>query len=129
MVRAFFTEGAPAPVGPYSQAVEAGGVLYLSGQIGIDPATGKLREGFGNQVRQIFSNVEEVLRSAGYSRKNIVKVTVYMTDLSRFGEFNNLYAEFFADVDPKPARVTVGVKELPLRAEVEVEIVAVREIT
>ncbi len=99
MARAFFTEKAPLPVGPYSQAVEARGTLYLSGQIGIDPATGKLRKGFGDQVRQIFS---------------------------RFGEFNSLYAEFFEDVDPKPARVTVGVRELPLSAEVEVEIVAVR---
>ncbi len=126
MARAFFTEKAPLPVGPYSQAVEAGGTLYLSGQIGIDPATGKLREGFGDQVRQIFSNVEEILRSAGYSKGDIVKVTVYMTNLTRFGEFNSLYAEFFEDVDPKPARVTVGVRELPLSAEVEVEIVAVR---
>ncbi len=126
MKRAVFTERAPKPVGPYSQAVEVGNTLYLSGQIGIDPATGKLRESFAGQVEQVFTNVREILRSAGYDVKDIVKVTVYLTDLSRFGEFNRLYVDFFADADPKPARVTVGVSELPLSAEVEIEVTAVK---
>ncbi len=126
MKRAVQTERAPKPVGPYSQAVEVGNTLYLSGQIGIDPKTGKLREDFRSQAEQVLKNVEEILRSAGYSRADIVKVVVYITDLSRFGEFNSLYEEFLKGVDPKPARVTVGVSALPLGAQIEIEVTAVR---
>lgn len=127
MKRAVHTEKAPKPVGPYSQAVEVGNTLYLSGQIGIDPETNRLREGFEDQAKQVLSNVEAVLEAAGYSKENVVKVTIYLTDLSKFGIFNELYEEFFKDVEPKPARVTVGVKELPLGAEIEIEVVAVKD--
>ncbi len=126
MRRAVFSDKAPLPVGPYSQAVEVGNTLYLSGQIGLDPDTNKLREDFSDQVKQAFKNSEEVLRAAGYLKTDIVKVVAYLTDISKFKEFNVIYEEFFRDVDPKPARVTVGVKELPLGAEVEIEITAVR---
>jgi len=121
------TEKAPKPVGPYSQAVLVENFLFLSGQIGIDPKNGKLVPGLKNQVRQIFKNVEAILQEAGFSKKNIAKVVVYMVDLTRFGELNEVYEEFFSDVEVKPARVTVGVKELPLCAEVEIEVIAVRE--
>ena len=126
MKREVKTDRAPAPVGPYSQAVEVGNVLFLSGQIGIDPSTGKLRRSFKEQAVQVFRNVEEILRTAGYSKENVVKVTLYLTDLSKFQELNTIYQEFFREVNPKPARVTVGVKDLPLGADIEVEVVAVR---
>ncbi len=126
MKREVKTDRAPAPVGPYSQAVEVGNVLFLSGQIGIDPSTGKLRSSFKEQAVQVFRNVEEILRTAGYSKENVVKVTLYLTDLSKFQELNTIYQEFFREVNPKPARVTVGVKDLPLGADIEVEVVAVR---
>jgi 2-iminobutanoate/2-iminopropanoate deaminase len=126
MRREIRTDRAPAPVGPYSQALEVGNVLFLSGQIGIDPKTGRLKEDFTQQVRQAFKNVEEILREAGYSLGEVVKVTLYLKDLSRFSEVNRVYEEVFGEVEPKPARVTVGVKDLPLGAEIEVEVVAVR---
>ena len=126
MKREIKTDRAPSPVGPYSQAVEVGNVLFLSGQIGIDPSTGKLKGSFKEQVVQIFKNVEEILKEAGYSKENVVKVTLYLKDLSKFQELNTVYEEFFKDVNPKPARVTVGVKDLPLGADIEVEVVAVR---
>lgn len=126
MKREIRTDRAPSPVGPYSQAVEVGNVLFLSGQIGIDPSTGKLKGSFKEQVVQIFKNVEEILKEAGYSKENVVKVTLYLKDLSKFQELNTVYEEFFKDVNPKPARVTVGVKDLPLGADIEVEVVAVR---
>ncbi len=126
MKREIRTDRAPSPVGPYSQAVEVGNVLFLSGQIGIDPSTGKLKGSFKEQVVQIFKNVEEILKEAGYSKENVVKVTLYLKDLSKFQELNTVYEEFFKDVNPKPARVTVGVKDLPLGADIEVDVVAVR---
>lgn len=122
------TEKAPKPVGPYSQAVEVGGFLFLSGQIGIDPSTGKLKETFEEQVKQCLENVLAVLESAGLGKRNIVRVVVYITDLSLFKRFNELYEEFFAGVEPKPARTTVGVKELPLGAMLELEVIAFRDV-
>jgi len=126
-VREIRTEGAPAPVGPYSQAVEVNGFIFLSGQIGIEPKSGKLREGFKAQVEQIFKNIDAILKEAGISKGNIVKVSIYLTDVGKFKELNEIYEEYFKDVKVKPARVTVGVKELPLGAEVEIEVVAVRK--
>ncbi len=126
MKREIRTGRAPSPVGPYSQAVEVGNVLFLSGQIGIDPRTGNLVKDFTDQVKQVFRNVDEILKEAGYGRENVVKVTLYLKDISKFREVNAIYEEFFRDVNPKPARVTVGVKDLPLGADIEVEVVAVR---
>ncbi|AAC06655.1 RidA family protein [Aquifex aeolicus] len=125
-MREIKTPKAPVPVGPYSQAVEVNGFLFISGQIGINPETGKLVEGFKEQVIQIFKNVDAILEEAGLKRENIVKVTIYITDIKKFKELNEIYEDYFKDVSVKPARVTVGVKELPLNAEVEIEIVAVK---
>ncbi|RUM28221.1 MAG: deaminase [Aquifex sp.] len=125
-MREIRTQKAPAPVGPYSQAVEVNGFLFASGQIGINPETGKLEEGFKEQVRQIFKNLDAILKEAGLGRESIVKVTIYLTDISKFKELNEIYEDYFKDVPVKPARVTVGVKELPLGAYVEIEVVAVR---
>ncbi len=119
-----FTEKAPKPVGPYSQALIAGGFLFLSGQIGIDPETGKLREGFTNQVKQVFDNIEAILQAGGVGKENIVRVVVYLKDISLFKEFNSLYEDFFKDVPVKPVRTTVEVNGLPLDALVELEITA-----
>ncbi len=118
------TDKAPKPVGPYSQAVEVGSFLFLSGQIGIDPQTNKLVEGFRNQAIQTFKNINAILEKAKYSRDTVVKVVIYLTDLSKFKELNEIYEEFFKDVQVKPTRVTVGVKELPLGAEIEIEVIA-----
>ena len=113
-------------MGPYSQAIEVGNTLYLSGQIGIDPQTNKLKEGFKEQAGQVLANVEAILREAGYGKADVVKVVIYLTDISRFKEFNAIYERFFEGVEPKPARVTVGVKELPLGAQIEIEVTAVK---
>lgn len=126
MKREIKTDQAPKPVGPYSQAVEVGNFLFLSGQIGIEPQSHKLVEGFRNQAIQIFKNIDAILKEAGYSRDSVVKVVIYLTDITKFKELNEIYEEFFKDVQVKPARVTVGVKELPLGAEIEIEVVAHR---
>ena len=119
------TEGAPRAIGPYSQAVRAGDWLFLSGQVGVDPATGRLAEGgFGEEVRRALANLRAVLQAAGQDYGNLVRVTVYLTDLSRFPEMNRLYEEAFGEA--RPARVTVGASALPLGAQVEMEAVAVR---
>lgn len=118
------TERAPKPVGPYSQAVVVGGFLFLSGQIGIDPQTGKLREGFKEQAQQVLKNIEAILEAAGVRKESIVRMVVYLKDLNLFGEFNQIYEEFFSNVKVKPVRTTVEVSRLPLGALVEVEATA-----
>jgi 2-iminobutanoate/2-iminopropanoate deaminase len=126
MKREIKTTGAPAPVGPYSQAVEVNGIIYLSGQIGIDPTSGKLKEDLREQTLQALNNIVAILKEAGLGKENLVKLTIYVTDISKFREINDLYEEFFRGIEPKPARVTVGVKDLPLNALIEIEAVAVR---
>lgn len=123
-MREVFTDRAPKPVGPYSQAVIYEKLIFVSGQIGIDPSTGKLKEGFEEQVRQIFKNIDEILLSSGTSRDMVLRVVVYMTDLSKFKKFNEVYEEYFRDVRVKPVRTTVGVFALPLEAQVEIEVMA-----
>lgn len=116
------TEQAPAAVGPYSQAVQYGDLVFLSGQVGIDPATGKLVEGgVEAQARQVFRNLRAVCQAAGGDLDDLVKVNIYLTDLGDFTAVNGIMAEQFAE--PYPARATVGVVALPLGAEVEVEAV------
>ncbi|MFN7065027.1 MAG: RidA family protein [Aquificaceae bacterium] len=119
-----FTEEAPRPIGPYSQGIRAGDLLFLSGQIGLDPKTGRLRESFEEQVKQIFQNVDALLKVVGASRENIVRVVVYLRDLSLFGEFNRLYEDYLKEVKVKPVRTTVGVSHLPLGALIELEMTA-----
>lgn len=117
-----FTDAAPAAVGPYSQAIIASGgkTVFLSGQIGLEPATGELvSENFEGQVRQAFSNLEAVVKEAGANLGDIVKLTLFLTDLSRFASANAIMAELIPQ--PFPARSTIGVASLPKGAQFEVE--------
>lgn len=117
-----YTDKAPRPVGPYSQGVRAGCLLYVSGQIPIDPATGQLVAGFEEASRRALENVKAIVEAAGGSLDRVIKVTVYIRDISRFSDFNKIYAEYFKNV--KPARAVVEVSGLPLNAPLEVEAVA-----
>ena len=113
---------APEPAGPYSHAVWAGGLLYCSGQVGLDPQTGKLVDGGpAAQVRRCLENLQIVARYTDTDLANAVRCTVYVTDMSAFGEINKVYGEFFGD--RPPARVTIGVAALPGGAAVEVDAV------
>jgi 2-iminobutanoate/2-iminopropanoate deaminase len=121
------TSAAPAAIGPYSQAIRSGQFLYASGQIPLDPASGEM---VGNTVQEqterVFQNMQAVLASAGGSLANIVKTTVFLTSMSDFGAMNEVYARYFAASErPLPARSTVAVAELPRKALVEIEYVAV----
>lgn len=116
------TTGAPAAIGPYSQAVQVGGMLYVSGQIGIDPENGSLREGFSAQARQVFSNLAQILSASEMSWRNVIRVRVFLMDMANFGELNTMYAEYFTE--PYPAREVVGVTGLPAGAVVEISLEA-----
>jgi len=118
------TEHAPAAVGPYSQAVRVGKMLYTAGQIPLDPATGRLVEGdIAAQTEQVLRNLAAVLEAAGSSLKDVVKTTVFLKDMSNFGPMNAVYGRYF---DKKaPARSTVEVAALPLDAQIEIEAVAI----
>ena len=120
------TEKAPKAVGPYVQGVKAHGFLFTAGQIGLDPATGKLVEGgIEAQTRRVLENLKAVVEAAGSSFKQAVKTTVYLTDLSHFQVMNQIYASYFEG--QSPARSTVGVAQLPLGALVEIDLVALLE--
>ncbi len=115
------TDQAPAPVGPYSQAIVHGGVLYASGQIPLDPATGALVEGeIEAQTEQVLRNLSAVLAEAGATLDDVLRATIYLTDLSLFPRVNEVYGRAFKE-GPAPARATVGVAALPLGAEVEID--------
>ena len=117
------TKNAPAAVGPYSQAIDCGDTVYCSGQIPLDPPTGAgVEGGLEAQAHQMFRNVKAVLAEAGLSLQNVVKTTVFMTDLGQFGALNAIYAEYFAE--PYPARSCVEVSALPKGVLVECEVVA-----
>jgi 2-iminobutanoate/2-iminopropanoate deaminase len=123
LMKRVITEHAPVPVGPYSQAIVNDGLVFCSGQLGIDPATGKLvATGTVDEARQSMNNIRSVLEAAGSSMAKVVKVTIFMTDLDRFKEVNALYAGYF--MEPFPARTTVGVARLPLGATIEMDVVA-----
>ncbi|WEN43488.1 2-iminobutanoate/2-iminopropanoate deaminase [Thauera sp. GDN1] len=117
------TPKAPAAIGPYSQAVKAGNQVFLSGQIGLDPATMEMVDGIEAQSRQVFANLKAVAEAAGGSLADAVKLTIYLTDLSNFGVVNEIMKSCF--VEPFPARATVGVRELPRGALVEADLVLV----
>ena len=117
------TKKAPAAIGPYSQAIQVGNLVYTSGQIPIDPATGAFAEGgIKEQTRQSLTNVKAILNEAGLDLNNVVKTTVFMADMNDFADMNAVYAEFFSE--PYPARSAVAVKTLPKGALVEIEVVA-----
>ncbi len=120
------TEKAPKAVGPYVQAMKANGFLFTAGQIGLDPATGRLAEGgVEPQTRRVLENLKAVVEAAGGSFNQVVKTTVYLTDLSHFQAMNQVYATYFEG--HSPARSTVGVAQLPLGALVEIDLIALLE--
>jgi len=117
------TPDAPKAIGPYSQAIKANGLVFTSGQISLDPATGELVSGsFEDQVHRVFGNLEAVLREAGSSFDRVVKATVYVTDLGNFQTLNGIYAQYFGD--HKPARTTVQAAALPKGSAVEIDLIA-----
>lgn len=118
-----YTKDAPEPVGPYSQAVETNGLLFCSGQIPLDPKTGELLKGsVAEQADLALKNVKALLESQGLGLANVVKTMCFLTDMSKFGEFNEVYAKYFDE--GKPARSCVAAKELPKGVDVEVEVIA-----
>ena len=122
-MKAISTQKAPAAIGPYSQAIYVGNLVYTSGQIPINPATGAIVEGgIKEQTRQSLTNVKAIMESAGLTMSNVVKTTVFMADMNDFAEMNSVYAEFFGE--PYPARSAVAVKTLPKGALVEIEVIA-----
>lgn len=118
------TNEAPKAIGPYSQAIRIDNVLYTSGQIGLDPSTGNLVDGgFAAQARRVFENLKAVLAAGGTGFNNVVKATVYLTDLANFVTLNEIYASYFGDT--KPARSTIGVAQLPKGGLVEIDLIAI----
>ncbi len=119
------TSAAPAAIGPYSQAIEANGMVFVSGQLPVDSATGNFAEGGIKELtRQSLTNMQAILKEAGLTLDNVVKTTVFLADMADFAEMNEVYAEFFSA--PFPARSAVAVKTLPKGARVEVECIAAR---
>lgn len=116
------TTKAPGAIGPYSQAIEVNGLVYTSGQIGIDPATGAIVEGVEAQAHQVCKNLTELLKAAGTSMDNVVKTTVFIKDMNDFGTVNVIYAQYFTE--PYPARSCVEVARLPKDVLVEIEVIA-----
>lgn len=125
MKKAIATTQAPAAIGPYSQAIEAGNTVYVSGQLPINPATGEFAEGgMAELTRQSLTNIKNILAEVGLTMENVVKTSVFLADMADFAEMNAAYAEFFPGV--APARSAVAVKTLPKNARVEIECIAVK---
>ena len=123
--RAIQSPAAPAAIGPYSQAIQAGQTVYVSGQLPIDPSTGAFAgEDIKSQTRQSLTNIKAILTEAGMSMADVTKTTVLLADIAEFGAMNEVYAEFFAE--PFPARAAFQVAALPKAAKVEIECVAVK---
>lgn len=125
MKKIIHTEKAPAAVGPYSQAVEMNGTLYVSGQVPLDPVSGKIVEGgIKEQTEQVMKNIRAILEAAGYGFENVVKSTCLLSDMANFKAMNEVYARYYPS--EQPARAAFAVKELPLGVLVEIESIAVR---
>ncbi len=123
MLEAILTENAPAPIGPYNQAIRAGGLLFCSGQIPLDPETGEIVPGgIEAQTRRAMQNIEAVLRAAGASFAQVVKTTIFLIDMNDFGTVNAIYGEYFTATPP--ARSSVAVAALPRGSRVEIEVIA-----
>lgn len=118
------TTNAPGAIGPYSQAIDAGAFLFVSGQIPVNPATGEIPEGITLQTAQSIANIKAILAEAGLTIDNVVKTTVFLADMNDFAAMNAVYAENFTA--PFPARSAVAVKELPKQVLVEIEVIAVK---
>jgi 2-iminobutanoate/2-iminopropanoate deaminase len=126
MKKVIFTEKAPAPIGPYSQAILKGDTLYTSGQIAINPETGLLiTDTIEAETQQVMQNMKEVLNTAGMTFENVVKATIFIMNMSDFGEINTVYASYF-DEKTAPARETVQVACLPKNVNVEISVIAIR---
>ena len=127
MKKVINTKKAPAAVGPYSQAVEANGTLYISGQIALDPETGTLVDGgIKEQTRQVMENIHAILDEAGYYFTDVVKSTCLLSDISNFAAMNEIYGKYY--LQNPPARAAFAVKDLPLGALVEIETIAMKKI-
>lgn len=125
MKRIIHTDNAPAAVGPYSQAVEINGILYISGQIPIDPLTGKIVEGgIKEQTEQVLKNIGALLKAAGYEVSDVVKSTCLLADMADFKPMNEVYASFYTS--QQPARAAFAVRDLPLGSLIEIETIAVK---
>lgn len=124
MKKVIYTENAPKAIGPYSQAIETNGTLYISGQIPINPATGQMPEGIKEQTKQVMENIGSILKAAGYSYSNVVKSTCLLSDMNNFQAMNEIYGEYYRE-NP-PARAAYGVVKLPLGALIEIETIAVK---
>lgn len=122
MKKQISTNGAPGAIGPYSQAIQVGDLLFISGQIPVNPETGEIPEGIKAQTAQSISNIKAILAEAGMTMVNVVKTTVFLADMSLFVPMNEVYAENFTS--PFPARSAVAVKELPKQVLVEIETIA-----
>lgn len=121
-MKIILTDKAPAAVGPYSQAIVDGGIVYASGQIPVDPATGEMKTDVSEAARQSLTNLKNLLEASGSDLENVLKVNIFITDMGRFGELNEVYAEFFAN--HRPARSCVEVTALPKDAVLEIEAIA-----
>lgn len=125
MKQAIATEHAPAAIGPYSQAIEAGGMVFVSGQLPVDPSTGAFAEGGIKELtRQSLTNIRHILSAAGLTMEDVVKTSVFLADMADFAEMNEVYATFFPGT--APARSAVAVKTLPKGARIEIECIAAR---
>jgi 2-iminobutanoate/2-iminopropanoate deaminase len=123
MRKAVSADGAPKAIGPYSQAIRAGSLLFLSGQIPIDPASGQMVDGdIAQQTHRVFKNLEAILQAAGASFDNVVRTTVYLADMNDFAAMNEVYGTYFSS--PAPARATVQAARLPKDARVEIDLIA-----
>jgi 2-iminobutanoate/2-iminopropanoate deaminase len=122
--QAIATPLAPAAIGPYSQAIRAGSLLFVSGQVPIDPATGQIVDGdIAAQTHRVFRNISEILKAAGASFEHVVRTTVFLADMNDFGAMNGVYGDYFTA--PAPARATVQVSRLPKDARIEIDVIAV----
>ena len=119
MKRVIHTENAPKAIGPYSQAIEANGMLFISGQIPVNPATGTVPEGITAQTEQVLKNVEAILKEAGYGFENVIKTTCLLSDIANFKPMNEVYAKYYTK--DCPARAAFAVKDLPMGVLVEIE--------
>jgi len=118
------TNNAPGAIGPYSQGIDTGNIVFFSGQIALDPKTGEMAEGIEAQTRRVLENIKGLLESQNLTFANVVKTTCFLADINDFVTMNNIYAEYF--VEPYPARSAVGVAALPKGALVEIEVIAVK---
>ncbi|MDR0696223.1 MAG: RidA family protein [Christensenellaceae bacterium] len=124
MKKAVYSSNAPEAIGPYSQGIKAGSLLFLSGQLPIDPKTGLLKEGIQEQTTQVLNNISAILESEQLTINDVLKTTVFLKNLSDFSAMNEIYAKFFAE--PYPSRSTVEVAALPKNALVEIECIAIK---